>query len=395
VSFINLNQFIPRLFSITYTVLKLILIQLAFTFIINAQSLPTCKYKQAEGNYLGQEITLEDVGQQLYIPTVFHIVYSTPEQNISDEQIRVQLKVLNEDFNKKNSDTINTLPVFRHLAGNSKIFFFLAHEDDYGNQTNGITRTSSAHGPFANNDIHYSDLGGKNPWPTNKYLNIWVCNLADGVFGFASSPGTSVFTDGVVIDFEYIASINTATPQFSKGRTATHEVGHWAGLKHLWGSSGGCMDDDGIADTPQQIGPSSGCSLARNTCGELNMVQNFMDTSVDECMNLFTIGQVKEMRKNLFAFRQENIRSEIVTGLTNSNTFQLELIHTANGNYRIEFEFPIDSILLYNFLGQQLYYSNEQKTENELTLDFNGLNGFFIVAIISGNSRYSKKVFLH
>ncbi|MFM9836911.1 MAG: M43 family zinc metalloprotease [Cyclobacteriaceae bacterium] len=365
------------------------------SFVLNAQDARNCSYKSYKSNPINQRAELlEDKGQLISIPIVVHVVYSNAQQNISDEQITSQLKVLNEDFTRNNPDTINTLAVFKKNAGNAKINFFLAVHDEFGNPTNGITRTPSTHAPFANDDIHNKDKGGKNAWPTNNYLNVWICDLADGVFGFSSPIGSDPSIEGVVVDYLFFGTIGLVSAPFNKGRTATHEIGHWMGLKHLWGNAGGCTDDDGITDTPPQIGPSSGCNLTRTSCGGLNMVQNFMDNSADECMSLFSKGQIAEMRKNLFSFRSEIIQDGIVTSITDQSPSGMELIQIKSEIFLIKSEYPIELIFVYNLFGQEVSFLLDQSDKGKITLDLSGLGGFYILTAISSNHRLTKKILL-
>jgi len=240
------------------------------------------------------------------IPIVFHIVYNTPEQNISDAQVQSQLDILNEDFRRINADAGNTPDDFRPVVADVQIQFCLASTDPEGNFTTGITRTQTdliEHG--TNNTVKFNDQGGKDAWPSGDYLNLWVCNLSGTLLGYAQFPDTGTpETDGVVCDYLYVGNIGTATAPYDLGRTATHEVGHWLNLRHIWGD-GGCGIDDEVSDTPL-AGGSNGtqdpCTYpGPNSCVEENgdlpdMFQNYMDYSGDACMNLFTKGQKARMR---------------------------------------------------------------------------------------------------
>lgn len=136
-----------------------------------------------------------------------------------------------------------------------------------------------------------------------KYLNIWVCNLFGRTLGYAVMPGGPAEKDGVVIQYTAFGTLGTAAAPFNKGRTTTHEVGHWLGLRHPWGDAE--CGDDGIADTPPQETSNSNCasfphlsSCSINSYGDMFM--DFMDFTDDACMNMFTQGQKNEMR-GLFA----------------------------------------------------------------------------------------------
>ncbi len=230
------------------------------------------------------------------IPVVFHVVYRSSTENISDAQIQSQLTVLNEDFRRTNSDANNTWS----QAADTEIEFCLATVDPNGNATSGITRTSTSVNGFGTNDsVKRNSSGGKDAWPSGDYLNFWVCNIGGGILGYAQFPGGSAATDGVVCDYRYTGTVGTATAPFNLGRTATHEVGHWLNLRHIWGD-GNCSADDFVSDTPNSDGANYGCATGHVSCSSTDMVQNYMDYSDDACMNLYTQGQKDRMRA-LFA----------------------------------------------------------------------------------------------
>ena len=239
---------------------------------------------------------LEDRSAQVHtIPVVVHVVYNNNSQNISNSQIQSQMTVLNDDFRRLNADANNTWP----QAADIELDFCLASVDPSGNTTTGITRTQTNVTTFTDDDkVKFTNQGGQNAWNTQKYLNIWVCKL-DGFLGYAQFPGGNSATDGVVCDYQAFGTNGTANAPFNEGRTATHEVGHWLNLYHIWGD-GGCNVDDEVADTPESDAPNYGCASNHSSCGSVDMVQNYMDYSDDACMNLFTQGQKTRMRA-LFA----------------------------------------------------------------------------------------------
>jgi hypothetical protein len=203
---------------------------------------------------------------------------------------------LNKDFRRLNSDANNTWP----QAADVQVEFCLASIDPAGNSTSGITRTPTSTTAFGTNDqMKFTSSGGKDAWPTASYLNIWVCDISGGILGYAQFPGGSATTDGVVVDYQYFGTTGTATAPFNLGRTATHEVGHWLNLRHIWGD-GGCTVDDFVNDTPVSDAPNFGCATGHVSCGTVDMVQNYMDYSDDACMNLFSAGQKTRMQA-LFA----------------------------------------------------------------------------------------------
>lgn len=247
-------------------------------------------------NHLQKFIEKQEDGAemaQIYtIPVVVHVIYETAAQNISLAQIQSQLDVLNQDFRRTNPDANGTWP----QAADSEIEFCLATVDPNGNATSGITRTQTSAAPFGTNDnMKFNSSGGHDIWDRNNYLNMWVCQLSGGILGYAQFPGGPAATDGVVMDYRYFGTVGTATAPFDKGRTTTHEVGHWLNLYHIWGD-GNCNQDDGVADTPSSDAPNYGCATGHTSCGSVDMVENYMDYSDDGCMNLFTAGQSTRMR---------------------------------------------------------------------------------------------------
>jgi hypothetical protein len=226
------------------------------------------------------------------IPVVVHVVYNTSAENISDAQVQSQIDVLNADFRRLNSDANNVWS----QAADTEIEFCLATVDPNGNPTNGITRTASSVSAFGTNDnMKFNSSGGKDAWPAGDYLNMWSCDISGGILGYAQFPGGPAATDGVVMDYQYFGTIGTATAPFDLGRTATHEVGHWLNLRHIWGD-GNCNADDFVADTPNSDGANYGCATGSVSCSSVDMVQNYMDYSDDACMNLYTAGQTTRMR---------------------------------------------------------------------------------------------------
>lgn len=233
--------------------------------------------------------------RQVYtIPVVFHVVYRSSAQNLSNAQLLSQLQVLNDDFRRTNSDRDNYWGT--SIPADTEIEFCLATVDPNGNPTTGITRTSTRKRSFSytNDGVKFNSSGGKDAWPTGDYLNIWVCDLSNGLLGYAQFPGSgSAATDGVVIDYAYTGTNSTAP--YDGGRTCTHEVGHWLNLRHIWGD-GPCGADDFVADTPESDASNGGCPIGHVSCGTEDMVQNYMDYTYDVCMNLFTQGQKVRMR---------------------------------------------------------------------------------------------------
>ncbi|MFM7078604.1 MAG: zinc metalloprotease, partial [Bacteroidota bacterium] len=260
----------------------------------------------------------QKTGMVVTIPVVFHVVYNTASLNISDARILAQLDVLNKDFARLNADANNTPSVFQSVASNTGIQFCMAQRDPNGSATNGIVRRSTTVTSFStNNAVKYTAQGGSDAWNTSQYLNIWVCNLSGGVLGYAQFPGGSASSDGVVLTTGSVggpSSPGTAVP-YHLGRTATHEVGHYLDLRHIWADDGtGCTGSDGVADTPNQADENYGCpTFPQVSCSNGpngDMFMNYMDYTDDNCMNMFTAGQSSRMNAAINTFRSGLLTSQ-------------------------------------------------------------------------------------
>ena len=319
---------------------------------------------------------LSNNNQTYYIPVVFHIVYNTDNQNLPDSVIHSQIDVLNEDYRRLNQNASNTRDEFLEFAGDPNIEFFLANIDPEGNPTNGIIHQYTDKEEFLMfedflsneitlDEVKFSSSGGSDAWDTNKYLNIWVCNIGSldilglelgQVFGYAYPPvdidqalielsetqtvpdwPTDMLTNdesvqGVVLHYTAVGRNNPTAnedgmTENNEGRAAVHEIGHYLGLRHIWGDAlalfgeDGCLVDDGISDTPNANDQAGYvCDFNKNTCsGDVfgsssedlpDMVENYMDYSPDNCLNMFTNGQINVMRNILEISRTELINEE-------------------------------------------------------------------------------------
>lgn len=312
---------------------------------------------------------------KITIPVVVHIVWKQDAENISDAQVESQIAALNRDFQQLN-DQSNVTPDFRPLIANVGLEFCLAKIDPKGRATSGITRTQTSYdnvwsqkGTTQSNltprrRIYHGILEGHDAWDTTRYLNIWVGKLGNGKLGYSTFPTgrKSDEIDGIVIDPFYFGTIGTATQNtnFSLGRTATHEVGHYLNLMHPWGnlvSNFDCSGDDGVGDTPQQEEAVTGCpSSFVFHCGKKVMTMNFMNFAHDQCMTMFTLGQKERMLNALMTYR---------VGLINSAA-----CNPINSN---------DNILINNILA----YPNPMK--NELNIDLKQYSNInYIITDLAG-----------
>ncbi len=262
----------------------------------------------------------------LQLPVVVHVVHNGTAigagANIPESQILRQIEILNQDFRRRNENQINQLPPeFKAVAADTEIEFVLARQDPEGLPTNGITRTQ---GPEREYSYETNDFNLKNliHWPAEDYINIYVTTLASPYIGYAQFPETDLLqgldqglttaqTDGVVIDYRYFGEGGNANSD-SRGRTTTHELGHYFGLLHTWGD-GGCEVDDFVEDTPLTSESYNGfgdcSSTTEESCGSPDMFQNFLAYTNDACMSLFTQGQKERM---LVILRNSPRRRELI-----------------------------------------------------------------------------------
>ena len=244
------------------------------------------------------------------IPVVVHIVHRTDDEDISDAQVESQIKSLNNDFRAKNADRKKVPEVWKGLVNDSKIQFALATKDPGGKRSSGITRTATTTQSFSPDDtVKSKKTGGVDPWPADRYLNIWVCSLGGGLLGYAQFPGGPAATDGVVVLNTAFGATGTATAPFNKGRTTTHEVGHFLNLRHIWGDRNDCSGNDFVADTPPALQANTGKpKFPQATCNNGpngDMFMNYMDYVDDDSMFMFTVGQVARMNATLAGPRKK------------------------------------------------------------------------------------------
>jgi gliding motility-associated-like protein len=241
------------------------------------------------------------------IPIIFHIITDgTMPTNIAASQVQAQIDQLNLDFNNLSGSSYG-------VAASADINFIPAMVDPSGAALTepGVNRiTTFGAGPFPSSDFDVGNGGleiKSTGWDYNLYANVWVAGLTGGLLGYAQFPSNSTLpgladdggptiNSGVVCGTGTIGSVanpGTAAP-YNLGRTLTHEIGHWIGLRHIWGD-GGCSVDDYCADTPNAGGSNFGCATGNDSCPSdagTDMVENYMDYSDDACMDTFTADQV-------------------------------------------------------------------------------------------------------
>lgn len=387
-------------------------------------------FEYAKANAKKHKVQGED--SILRVPVVVHIVYRDQTENIDDSLVYNQIDVLNEDYRRMNADTSLTRQEFMPFAGDAGIEFYLAEVDPDGNPTTGIIKKSSTAASFITFDfqnftysmdvVKYDSAGGSNAWPVDQYLNIWVCDLSmpiigDALLGFAYPPvgapnwpagstPVDANADGVVIHYKVMGRNNPnaigALAGASRGRTVTHEVGHYLGLRHIWGD-GDCTLDDGISDTPDADSDAGFiCDYSKNTCAETSieypdMIENYMDYAADDCQNLFTHEQINLIRSSLMNLRS-GLLIEQVAGIKNNeyaNNIDFDLYPSPASqfvNIRISNTYYAKNIQieLLDILGHKInsYPITNKNNLVQFPLE-NVLAGIYYVRLINTNGNQS------
>jgi len=284
------------------------------------------------------------------IRVVVHVVWNNPEENLADSIIQNQIAVLNEDYNRQNADTANLRAAFQPVAGNPQVTFELVETKRV--QTSALFELD-LFGTSILANLKTSSEGGSDARDPEKYMNIWICKIQPisfggvtigQVLGLAFPPNNlgnwppdsgapTATQDGVVLDYHIVGRNNPNTIAIPggtgnlvvRGRTASHEVGHYLGLRHIWGDGGilglpnDCNQSDGIDDTPFANAQSAfDCDKTRNTCSKIepfyntdmpDLIENYMDYSSEDCMNMFTQGQATLMQNVLDGPRKSLVQT--------------------------------------------------------------------------------------
>lgn len=251
------------------------------------------KLEQDTARRRAQGLRIEDL-KLVTVNVVVNVVYKTSAQNVSDTQIKKQIATLNKDFGATNTDKSKVPVPWKGLVTDSRIRFKLLK----------VTRTQTTKSSFTHDDgVKKASTGGVAPLSPEKYLNLWVCALSGGLLGYAQFPGGPKATDGVVINYRAFGTGGSAEAPFNKGRTATHEVGHYFNLRHIWADTEDCSGSDFVPDTPNCAGPNYGTprfpKVSCNNGPNGDMFMNYMDYVDDEAMFMFTTQQVLRMRAAL------------------------------------------------------------------------------------------------
>lgn len=396
----------------------------------------------------------------LIVPVVFHVVYNDETENLPDEVIFNQLQILNESYRRENADTSDTREVFHPHVGDTKIEFVLATTDPDGNPTTGITRTPTdvthfggvlPYGPgeteeistWVTDSLFYnmfrisnSDLGGVDAWDTDHYLNVWIGDLRILEPGFDDLEELFVlalgtppydhpfwtdedledafsYEDGVIIHYVCVGdgNPNDLPPPYdvlngvvTGGKLLVHEVGHYLGLRHIWGD-GDCSMGDYIDDTPNAANYSSyNCLLGVNTCEDdidgvdlPDMIENYMDYSSEDCQNSFTIGQADVMRAVLEEYRPFLAEEISTVQLSEADKSHIHLYpNPSNGTLFINLgvQYEKVTIIISNSAGS-IIYSEIKREQNAFSLEIDVAPGLYFITLTSEDGlNYTERLFI-
>ena len=384
------------------------------------------RYEQALENQINTRQNFRVVAEIIRIPIVVHIIHNQTSEkvgvgnNISDEQIYSQIKVLNEDYRRK----VNTLGFNSNPIGaDVEIEFFLASIDPNGNPSSGITRSFNLKNTYnVTNSNDLQTMSNLSYWDSNKYLNIWVATLSSGFIGYGEFPYAEIIDgldseaaenlDGVYIDHTVFGKkIGTNTKGlYSFGRTVTHEVGHWMGLYHTWGdvvNGGNRCGTDYVADTPPANGPNSSafCRVISSNCAGIrtqNLIENYMDYSPDSCMNIFTQGQKERMRAALdLSKRRRRVVNFAKFQLPASSSLQVVVFPnpTVNNNVQLQVLLPTFQdfvVKIRDIFGREVYTESFiDLPSTVVTLKNKDLPaGSYILTVISNGQQIQKRLAL-
>lgn len=343
------------------------------------------------------------------IPVVVHVVHNGENigvgQNISDAQINSAITALNKDFRRLNSDTLATSHPFYSLQADIGIEFCLASKNPSGSATNGINRINGGQAAWTVDDFD-ANVKPTSAWDRTKYMNIWITTFSapdDQTLGYATFPGTNDVSDGVVIAYSFFGTTGSVTPGFDLNRTATHEVGHYLNLSHIWGDA--TCGDDLVADTPTQEQDNAGCPTFPHNVGSScnpgangEMFMNYMDYVDDACMSLFTTGQKDRMRAALLGPRASLLTSDGCSSVTSTslvNASQVKVYPNPAADF-VNVQSPelIESITLVNISGQ-LVKVWQGVNSTQFSFNSNSIQkGNYFVAIKTSEGVYNKELII-
>ena len=357
-------------------------------------------------NSIGKKTTAGTVHK---IPVVVHIIHNgealNSGANISDAQINSAIVALNEDFRSLNKDTLAPSHAFYSLQADIGIEFVLAKQDASGAATTGILRYNKGQA-FWEVSTFDSTVKPTTAWDRTKYMNVWVVTIGgvdDGTLGYATFPGTNTAEDGVVIGTTFFGTTGNVSTGFDLNRTATHEVGHYLNLSHIWGDA--TCGDDLVADTPPQKEDNASCptyphNVASACSPGVNgeMFMNYMDYVDDACMSLFTTGQKDRMRAALTGPRVSLITSLGLITSVQDNVIKDNVILYPNPstgliNITVPSVFGLSQIQIISYTGQIVYDSIAKENSVSITLP-SIANGTYVVKLYGKEGVANKELIL-
>jgi len=339
------------------------------------------------------------------IPVVFHVLYKNTAQNISDAQIDSQLEVLNRDYRRTNTDFSSVVPAaFQGISADMEIVFCKATKTPAGAATTGIVRKQIA-SSVSFGDSYYLAAGDP-AWDPTKYLNVWIGILNgnyNGILGWAYLPSEAGQAwDGFVCDYRYFGTTGTATAPYNKGRTCTHEIGHYLGLDHPWGEDesacGSIANDDGVSDTPATNNPYFGCPTFPSNTNACTVTtngsafMNYMDYADDACMAMFTNGQ-KTLVQNTMSGPRASMLTSAATACGSLSVTDVESLRAitvypnpVSVSFFVSSPFlEVDEVEIFNQQGQLVKTARLKGDETKVSVD--GLaSGIYYLRIYKENN---------
>ncbi len=322
-------------------------------------------------NDMQQWISSHSTNQQrqiVTVPVVFHLLYNDSSQNLDDSIILSQMEVINEDYRRLNADTGQTPLAFRAVAADCEIEFCLAKRTPDDQPTNGIIHKFTSVTSFTSyDDPKLDSTGGDSAWDATRYLNVWVASFTNPNFlGLGTFPGGDLAHDGVVMNYKACGRIGShLLTHYDKGRTLTHEIGHWFNLIHPWADDGGgCSVDDLVSDTPLQASETYGCPSYPKTDNCTSsfpgiMFMTYMDYTDDECMNIFTLGQKARMLAALNVDRASILTSNgcLSVGIDEAELKNLVSVYPNPVSTQLAIssrQLAINTMTIYDLLGEKV-----------------------------------------
>jgi hypothetical protein len=393
------------------------IISLFVITVLNAQEGTPCYFEFTADRYSSNQNLMQsslsnlrkDVlinREQVILPVVVHVLYREESNNISEARIKEQLDVLNQGFNGRELTTSNIPASFLTSISTVNFRFCLASVDPNGEETTGITRKEVEQINIgSSSNLYYEDLGGVDAWDPDKYINIWVVETDGSFIGKASFPEVDEPEEqGIVMDVDFFGgpqSLNLDS-NFDLGKTLIHEMGHYFGLEHLWGSDLlDCAVDDGIEDTPfTGMTYINTCLSHAYSCGSEDMTGNYMTYTSDACLYYFTEGQKYRMQQVLAQYRSDLLETPVDCSDLLGEVEQVKVSVIQKGSGGILFSLEIDDktqepceAILYN-LGGQVVWSKIIPDQEFFFLPMNNRpSGIYFFRLVKGEIASTVKVF--